>query len=406
MSRRARTANCPRPGGLRGKNCHQDCPASASRSIQATAGGPKSPIPHAEGSELTCSKSPDERGITGGSSNNCQMRGWTSGRRDRKMVVFQITLRKRRAVIKKFRWMALATIAMLSWVGAAPVSPIAADGPAAPPAASKSKAAQPATKAGDSKSDKKDKAAEPLTFMRVRRGAHNQPLALETATGHYVSTQGKPVTVDLIGAIHIGDKDYYHRLNERFRTYDKVLFELVMPEGQSLKGLGDHRSNHPIGMLQQSLPSVLDLDYQLKAIDYTAKNFKHADLSPDEMAAAIRKRGDNGASIGIKVFFDLLSQANRTSEAMAKKGRRLQRAAAAFRPVRSESAAGTQKDVCRADGFDRRLGDGPGFHARHHPGRGPQCGSDEGTQERNRQAERGGSPSSMVPPTCPTSTAD
>jgi hypothetical protein len=73
-------------------------------------------------------------------------------------------------------------------------------------------------------------------------------------------------------------------------------------------------------MLQQSLPGILDLDYQLKAIDYTAKNFEYADLSPDAMAAAIRKRGDNGASIAIKVFFDLLNQANRTSEAMAKKG--------------------------------------------------------------------------------------
>jgi hypothetical protein len=223
-------------------------------------------------------------------------------------------------VIKEFRWIALASITMFSWVGPALVGPTRADGPTAPAADSKTKSTPPATKSGSSKSAEKAKAAEKLTFMRIKRGAHDRPLALETATGHYVSTQGKPVTVDLIGAIHIGDADYYRRLNQRFRTYDKVLFELVMPEGQSLKGLGDHRSNHPIGMLQQSLPSVLDLDYQLKAIDYTAKNFEHADLSPDEMAAAIRKRGDNGASIGIKVFFDLLNQANRTSEAMAKKG--------------------------------------------------------------------------------------
>ncbi len=227
-------------------------------------------------------------------------------------------------MINNFRRVAWATIAIASCVVP---TVVLADGPTAPPAASKSKASGPTqatakTGADKSASKSKDKAsaADPLAFMRVRRDSKNRPLALETATGHYVSTEGKPVTVDLIGAIHIGDTDYYHRLNERFRGYDKVLFELVMPEGQSLKGLGDHRSNHPIGMLQQSLPSVLDLDYQLKAIDYTAKNFEHADLSPDEMAAAIRKRGDNGASIGIKVFFDLLSQANRVSEAASKKG--------------------------------------------------------------------------------------
>jgi hypothetical protein len=243
------------------------------------------------------------------------------------MVVFGNILRKRRAVIKDFRWIALGTI--LAWVG-----PALADDPAAAPAVSKAKSTPPAAKSTDSKSgankstDSKSganksgdsKSAEQLTFMRVRRDAHERPLALETATGHYVSTQGKPVIVDLIGAIHIGDSDYYRRLNRRFRTYDKVLFELVMPEGQSLKGLGDHKSNHPIGMLQQSLPGVLDLDYQLKAIDYTAKNFEHADLSPDQMAEAIRKRGDNGASIGIKVFFDILKQVNQQSEARAKKG--------------------------------------------------------------------------------------
>ena len=214
-------------------------------------------------------------------------------------------------MIKDFRWIALATI--LAWAGSA-----LADGPAPSSATSKAKSPPPAAKSSDSKSS--EKPAEKLTFMRVRRDAHEHPLALEIATGHYVSTQGKPVTVDLIGAIHIGDADYYRRLNQRFRTYDKVLFELVMPEGQSLKGLGDHRSTHPVGMLQQSLPGILDLDYQLKAIDYTAKNFKHADLSPDQMAEAIRKRGDNGASIGIKVFFDILKQVNQQSEARAKKG--------------------------------------------------------------------------------------
>ncbi len=208
---------------------------------------------------------------------------------------------------------------MLACFGFVGISPALADGPASAPSASKSKPAPAATKAGD-KSGAKTKEAEKLSFMRVRRDAHERPLALETATGHYVTTDGKKITVDLIGAIHVGDADYYRRLNQRFRTYDKVLFELVMPEGQSLKGLGERRSNHPIGMFQQSLPSILDLDYQLKAIDYTAKNFEHADLSPDEMATAIRKRGDNGASIGIKVFFDMLNQANRMSEAAAKKG--------------------------------------------------------------------------------------
>ena len=33
--------------------------------------------------------------------------------------------------------------------------------------------------------------------------------------------------VDLIGAIHIADKAYYSKLNERFSQYDRLLFEMV-----------------------------------------------------------------------------------------------------------------------------------------------------------------------------------
>jgi DNA-binding NarL/FixJ family response regulator len=164
-------------------------------------------------------------------------------------------------------------------------------------------------------------AAEPLKFIRVLRDAHDRPLALETAVAHYVPTAaGKQFSVDLIGCIHVADTKYYEALNERFKQYDAVLFELVMPEGQSLAGLGERKSDHPIARVQQSLPKILDLDYQLKRIDYTAKNFVHADLSPDEMAKAIKSRGDSGGSVFIKVFFDLLKESNHQAEVREKKG--------------------------------------------------------------------------------------
>jgi hypothetical protein len=165
------------------------------------------------------------------------------------------------------------------------------------------------------------KAAQPVKFIRVVHDAHDRPTALETAVAHYVSTgPGKPFSVDLIGCIHVADKKYYDTLNERFKQYGAVLFELVMPEGESLAGLGRRESNHPIARIQQSLPKILDLDYQLKGIDYTARNFVHADLSPDEMAKAIKSRGDSGGSVFIKVFFDLLKESNRQAEAREKKG--------------------------------------------------------------------------------------
>lgn len=164
------------------------------------------------------------------------------------------------------------------------------------------------------------KTAESMKFLRVVHDAKDRPLALETAVARYVSSaKDKPFTVDLIGCIHVADKKYYDQLNERFKQYDAVLFELVMPEGQSLAGLGNRKSNHPIAALQQSLPEVLDLAYQLKEINYTAKNFVHADLSPDEMSKAIRSRGDSGASVFFKVVFDVFRESNRQAAIRAKK---------------------------------------------------------------------------------------
>jgi hypothetical protein len=163
-------------------------------------------------------------------------------------------------------------------------------------------------------------AAEPAKFIRVVHDPHDRPLALETATGHYVrSVNGKTCSVDLIGAIHIADKKYYDALNERFKHYDAVLYELVMPENASVAHVGKGKSRNPLGRLQETLPEILNLDYQLKQINYLAKNFVHADLSPDAMAKAIKARGDTGPSVVLKVLMDLLTETGRQAENRAKK---------------------------------------------------------------------------------------
>jgi hypothetical protein len=170
------------------------------------------------------------------------------------------------------------------------------------------------------KTDAKAAATAPTKFIRVVHDAHDRPLSLETATGHYVrSINGKTCFVDLIGCIHIADKKYYQALNERFKHYDAVLYELVMPEGASVAHVGRGKSHNPIGRLQETLPEILDLEYQLKQINYTAKNFVHADLSPDAMAKAIKSRGDTGPSVVLKVLMDVLAETGRQAESRAKK---------------------------------------------------------------------------------------
>jgi hypothetical protein len=49
---------------------------------------------------------------------------------------------------------------------------------------------------------------------------------------------------------------------------------------------------HPVGALQNGMKSMLALEHQLEQVDYTKKNFVHADMSPDEFAAAMRNRNE------------------------------------------------------------------------------------------------------------------
>src|SRR5437588_384612 len=62
-------------------------------------------------------------------------------------------------------------------------------------------------------------------FIRLKRDANRQPIALETAIVRYVPISGEGgLVVDLVGAVHIGDRTYYEKLNKQFETYDVLLY--------------------------------------------------------------------------------------------------------------------------------------------------------------------------------------
>src|SRR6201986_3078725 len=55
-------------------------------------------------------------------------------------------------------------------------------------------------------------------FIRITRDANKDPLAMETAIVHYVPKDPAlaGLSVDLIGAVHVGEKEYYKALNKKF----------------------------------------------------------------------------------------------------------------------------------------------------------------------------------------------
>ena len=134
--------------------------------------------------------------------------------------------------------------------------------------------------------------AQRTKYVRLERDKLDRPVALQTAVVQFAPDDDSGVTVDLVGAVHVGDKPYYEALNKRFEKYDVVLYELVAPEGTRVPK-GAKPGGHPVAMLQNGMKDMLDLEHQLEHVDYTKKNMVHADMSPDDFSKSMNDRGES-----------------------------------------------------------------------------------------------------------------
>ncbi|MCA9060854.1 MAG: hypothetical protein KDA85_20215 [Planctomycetaceae bacterium] len=162
------------------------------------------------------------------------------------------------------------------------------------------------------------KAADSAEYVRITRTDRKLALSLDTSVVHMGNSKKYPeATVDLIGAIHLGEAAYYDKLNTMFADYDVLLFEAVMPEEALKKGWrpgggrsgesGSHRRSlsdeqewteakiglSAIGALQLGMKEALGLEFQLSAVDYSPKNFVHADMTQEEFESSMEKRGES-----------------------------------------------------------------------------------------------------------------
>ncbi|MBQ9800370.1 MAG: hypothetical protein IJO40_10580 [Thermoguttaceae bacterium] len=144
-------------------------------------------------------------------------------------------------------------------------------------------------------------------WLRLDRNERGVPQRLATSIvrieGEYRSTDGetRPVSVDLIGAIHLGEKTYYDRLNAEFKEYETVVFELVADKdfdvkdvaaAKEAKNRGEASPLDAISLLQESLSDALGLVYQTDGIDYSAPNLKRGDADADEFLKRLTTGGD------------------------------------------------------------------------------------------------------------------
>ncbi|MEO6742148.1 MAG: hypothetical protein ABIP20_18030 [Chthoniobacteraceae bacterium] len=152
---------------------------------------------------------------------------------------------------------------------------------------------------------------------------------LETAV---VTLKKGGVQVELVGAVHVADPEYYKSLTSIFAGYEELLFELV--DGQKMKqDAGVHpkpatarkppaplkqgefppdedeateeKERSPafkiISAMMHGVGTYFHFQHQTDGIDYHTKNFVHADVSMDEF---VRLQVDKGES-----FLDVMRKA-------------------------------------------------------------------------------------------------
>ncbi len=165
--------------------------------------------------------------------------------------------------------------------------------------------AEPATKAKPALGSKPALGTE---WVRLTKDDNGDPQALEVAIVRYMPArlakqfagrvkEGQlPESrhyVDLIGAVHVGDRAYYDKLNRQFRQYQALLYELVAPEGTRVERGRGTSNLHPVGAMQNSIKSMLELEHQLEMVDYMRPNFVHADMSPEEFGKSMTDRDES-----------------------------------------------------------------------------------------------------------------
>jgi len=122
--------------------------------------------------------------------------------------------------------------------------------------------------------------------------------ALKTSIVTYRNKDG--VEVSLVSAVHVGDKKYYDDLEDDFRRYDALLYEMIKPEGVSPSSRGNEGGGSIISVLQRGMKTALDLEFQLDGIDYSSPNFVHADMDPTTFFRLQKKKGEGIFSLMLK----------------------------------------------------------------------------------------------------------
>ncbi len=170
---------------------------------------------------------------------------------------------------------------------------------------SKAQAKQRTAANGVAKTAKPAASKSDALYVRVDKTDAGKPRALQTSIVRFrgkAGTESAGKIVDLVGVVHIGQREYYVDLKKRLSKYDVVLYELVAPDGTRIRPQDLEKRRSVLASMQTGMKDMLNLEFQLELIDYMATNFRHADMSPDEFVEDLERRGDSFWKMGARML--------------------------------------------------------------------------------------------------------
>jgi hypothetical protein len=128
--------------------------------------------------------------------------------------------------------------------------------------------------------------AKPRSYMRVAQ-PDKDTVALEIAWRKFSPAKGRGPIVWLAGASHLGESNYFVRLQQLLDAQTLVLFEGVGAKANKMRFNPDEETS-----IQHTMATSLGLVFQLSAIDYERPHYTNSDLTLPQLQALLS--GDAG----------------------------------------------------------------------------------------------------------------
>ena len=126
-------------------------------------------------------------------------------------------------------------------------------------------------------------------YLRIDESQINK-VELQIALRKLVSKSGDGPVIWLAAVAHIGESNYFSRLQTQLEKHELVLFEGIMPRrkkawtGTEFAMLQKSMPTSPEDAgLQTQLADALGLAFQLTAIDYDKPNYRNSDLAYQDL---------------------------------------------------------------------------------------------------------------------------